>query len=150
MTEAQKRNLDYLAAKYAQELVQRTTKQIPGDDLSTKQDAKDVDNFVTKALGVLQENGIYAATLYLYSRTREMEHDMSRPIMAEMLGLLHQVDGERWAKPSDIEDANKVLEHVSEAVGGDLESLILAKEVLEQMLIYARYGAKAQKKESGE
>jgi hypothetical protein len=36
-----------------------------------------------------------------------------------------------------------VLGHISEKVTVDLERLLLAKETLEQMLIYARYGAKA-------
>jgi len=35
------------------------------------------------------------------------------------------------------------LKYITDKVTTDLERLLLAKEVLEQMLIYARYGAKA-------
>ena len=37
----------------------------------------------------------------------------------------------------------EVLRHISDKVTVHLERLLLAKETLEQMLIYARYGAKA-------
>jgi hypothetical protein len=48
-------NLDRLAAERAQEIIRRTNDKKAGD----------VDNAITKSLGVLQENGIYACFLYL-------------------------------------------------------------------------------------
>lgn len=40
-------------------------------------------------------------------------------------------------------DPQSVLKYISNPVTTNLERLLLAKETLEQMLIYARYGAKA-------
>ncbi len=55
-------NLDRLSATYAQRIAA----------LSTNDDGeKKLENLVTKALGVLQENGIYAAMLFLYSRSND-------------------------------------------------------------------------------
>lgn len=96
-----------------------------------------IDNTVTKALGVLQENGVYACFLYLLAKEKEN----GSVIIDEMLNLLAGL-GFGWDKPADASPEN-VLSHISSKVTIDLERLLLAKETLEQMLIYARYGAKA-------
>lgn len=120
-------NLDRLAAKHAQAIIERTKDK----------KASDVDNTITKALGVLQENGVYACFLYLLAKEKEN----GSVVVAEMLDLL---DGLRfgWGKPASNKPED-VLKHISDKVTVDLERLLLAKETLEQMLIYARYGAKA-------
>lgn len=121
-------NLDRLVAQYAQAIIRRT---------SDKQEVSDVDNTITKALGVLQENGVYACFLYLKAK----EKDNGDVVIEEMLNLLDSL-GFGWGKPATnkVED---VLHHLMEKVTVNLERLLLAKETLEQMLIYARYGAKA-------
>jgi hypothetical protein len=133
-------NLDRLAAERAQAVIRRTRLKIAGDALSCEADAGDVDNTVTKALGVLQENGVYACMLFLASRPK-VERPRADVVMDEMLNLLDSL-GFDWGKPSSL-NAEAVLKHVSDKVTCDLERLLLAKETLEQMLIYARYGAKA-------
>lgn len=121
-------NLDRLAAKYAQAIISQTRDK----------KASEVDNTVTKALGVLQENGVYACFLYLFAKEKEN----GGVVVKEMLKLLDEL-GFGWGKPDD-SSAEKVLSHITEKVTGDkLERLLLVKETLEQMLIYARYGAKA-------
>ena len=131
-------NLDLLTAKYAQGLIRKT-----GGEKDS-----DVDNTVTKALAVLQENGVYACTLFLKSRPKT-EKDRADAVMAEMLNLLAELEF-GWGKPSS-DRAEDVLQHISNKVTTDnLERLLLAKETLEQMLIYARYGAKARKAENKE
>ena len=124
-------NLDYLAAKHAQEIIEKTKE--PGD----------VDNTVTKALGVLQENGVYACFLYLLAKEKDNGGNV---VISKMLNLLGELPFD-WGKPDD-NSPEKVLKHISEKVTVDLERLLLAKETLEQMLIYARYGAKARSKET--
>lgn len=119
-------NLDYLAATRAQKIIKRT---------SEKASARDVDNTVTKALGVLQENGVYACFLYLLAK----EKDIGKIVVEEMLDVLQNLG---WNKPSSL-TPEVVLGHISDNITRDLERLLLAKEVLEQTLIYARYGAKA-------
>jgi hypothetical protein len=125
-------NLDRLAAERAQQVIERTRDKR----------ATDVYNTVTKALGVLQENGVYACFLYLLAKEKEN----GIVVVEEMLRLLESL-GFDWRSPrknSDIDTSpDRVLSHVSERVTVDLERLLLAKETLEQMLIYARYGARA-------
>lgn len=111
-------NLDYLAAKHAQKIVE-----------ALQSDPKKAENAITKTLGVLQENGVYACFLYL--RARE---DNGGKIIAQMRALLDAL-GIRNSSQDDLEYAKQLTQV--------LPTLLLAKEALEQMLIYARYGAKA-------
>lgn len=124
-------NLDRLAAKHAQAVIRRTVdegRKKPGD----------VENTVTKTLGVLQENGVYACVLYLLSRKQEKG---SVEVVDEIMNLLDGL-GFDWGKPAS-DNTGAILSHISDKVTVNLERLLLAKETLEQMLIYARYGAKA-------
>ncbi|MBW2137907.1 MAG: hypothetical protein JRH06_10160 [Deltaproteobacteria bacterium] len=137
-------NLDLLAAQHAQAIIHRIVDQVktqkdkePEKKKIKEQLSRDVDNTVTKALGVLQENGVYACFLYLLAKEKEN----GSVVVDEMLNLLDGL-GFGWDKPAD-KSAEKVLGHISKKVTVDLERLLLAKETLEQMLTYARYGAKA-------
>ena len=138
-------NLDYLAAKHAQEVIkEKETDKI--------EKASDVENAVTKALGVLQENGVYACFVFALSRTKQKDGEkqegnekaesiVMKAIVTQMLALLKELN---YNVPTvDSLNAQHILSEVAENVTQDLERLLLAKEVLEQMLIYARYGAKA-------
>lgn len=120
-------NLDRLAAQHAQNIIRHTAGK----------KASEVDNTVTKALGVLQENGVYACFLYLLAKEKEN----GCVVVEEMLSLLDGL-GFDWGKPNN-SSPEEVLRHISDKVTVHLERLLLAKETLEQMLIYARYGAKA-------
>jgi hypothetical protein len=126
MNNATQKNLDRLAAKYAQEVIKNSKD-------------KDIENTVTKALGVLQENGVYACFLYLMAKEDEKREKV---VVNNMLGLLDELNF-GWGKPNNPSDNKEVLEYIISKVTVDLERLLLAKETLEQMLIYARYGAKA-------
>ena len=141
-------NLDRLAAQHAQNIIRRLVDEDKdGKDRTNskeiKKAASSADNTVTKALGVLQENGVYACFLYLKAKEKE-NGDV---VIEEMLNLLDRL-GFGWSKPEDENgrvdtSAEVVLKHVAEKVTDNLERLLLAKETLEKMLIYARYGAKA-------
>lgn len=120
-------NLDRLAAKYAQAIV--------------KDANSDIETTVTKALGVLQEDGVYACFLYLLAK----EKQNGKVTVDRMLDLLGDEDNGLnfgWGKPSS-HKSEDILSYITEKVTVDLEQLLLVKETLEQMLIYARYGAKA-------
>jgi len=122
-------NLDRLAALHAQELIKCTSSEI--------------DNTVTKALGVLQENGVYACFLYLLAK----EGENGRSTVKEMLCLLNDIlSNDSKYEKSEVSDPKSILQYITSNITNDLEQLLLAKEVLEQMLIYARYGAKASNK----
>ncbi len=123
-------NLDRLAARHAQAIIEQTV-----DDQGIK--ASEMDNTITKTLGVLMEDGVYACFLYLLAKEKEN----GRAVVQEMLRLVDEL-GFDWGKPVDDEPRN-VLAHISERVTQKLEPMLLVKEILERMLIYARYGAKA-------
>lgn len=127
MSNGTQSNLDRLAARYAQEIISRTSAKKPGE----------VENTITKALGILQENGVYACFLYIRAKEREI----GDVLVEEMLNLLDDL-GFGWGKPA-VNKAEDILRYITEEITGNLERLLLAKETLEQMLIYARYGAKA-------
>ena len=124
----QQLNLDQLAAQYAQKIVSATR--------------KDGEILITKTLGVLQEQGVYAMMLFLFSRTGNEKGlaEKTRPCLYDLLKQLPNFND------SNLTDKN-ALEFFADTVCGDLDTLLLVKELYEQTLIYARYGAKAAKEE---
>ena len=131
------RNLDMSAAQTAQNIVAALAPS------GAKKEAAALDNLATKALGVLQENGVYAATLFLYSRTSAADKQVAGPLRHQLLALAAGlVPG--GATVMDGADASVALKFVTQRFAGDLDTLLLVKQVWEQTLIYVRYGAKAQ------
>jgi len=118
--------LDYLAAKHAQALITETG------------NAKEMENSITKTLGVLQEHGVYACFLYLYAR-----EDKGSTIAAHMLDLLRAMAFQGVPQETT---ATQVLSF-AQSLTAKLPTLLLAREALERFLIYARYHAKAAQKE---
>jgi hypothetical protein len=148
-------NLDRFAAKHAQNIINcLVDKDEKGNERKDKKKindaAKKSENTVTKALGVLQEDGVYACFIYLLAQ----EKDNGKVVVAEMLYLLEKLgfsanklikeDGKINLSPQS------VLNHITDNVTQNLERLLLTKETLEQMLIYARYGAKARQEDEKE
>ena len=80
-------SLDYLAAATAQKIIDITDKKVK---------ARDLENLVTKALGVLQSQGVYAMALFLFSRSGQEtrcnnmkgEQRIAVQILAELLSLI--------------------------------------------------------------
>lgn len=124
-------NLDYETAKTAQHII--------ADTKTPKIEPSDVENLATKALGVLQENGVYACLLYLYSRTNDKEKPVSKIIRLKLLALT-QLAGEN---PPPDDNAETALKFLNDKICNDLETLLLTKKLWEQTLIYTRYEAKA-------
>lgn len=130
------RNLDLLAAQTAQDIVQRV---IPQEDTQVKKKAAALDNLATKTLGVLQENGVYAGTLLLYSRSSE-DAKIAPFVRQPLLGLVAK---EVVDQPEPADQAQVTLKFVTDHICNDLDTLLLVKQLWEQTLIYVRYGAKA-------
>ena len=131
-------NLDQLAAQYAQQIVAEGQKA---------DQPKEIENLITKTLGVLQEQGVYAVMLFLFSRTSK-EKDIAPHIRQRLYGLLKDISPfveKKFDVPSDM--AQETLKFYSDQVCNDLDTLLLVKDLYEQTLIYARYGAKAAGKE---
>lgn len=136
------KNLDLLAAKTAQEVIANTrVYRDPNDNAEKCIEASAVDNLVTKALGVLQENGIYAVQLYLYSRTND-EEKIAKQVRERLLFLLSEL-GLRELPQLKCTNAEETLAFLTEHICNNLDRLLMVKQLWEQTLIYARYGAKA-------
>ena len=129
------KNLDLIAAQTAQKIIASTTAYDPGE----------VDTLITKSLGVLQENGVYAAMLYLYSRTSSgnSEKPIAQKTREHLLDVVSHIEP---TKPVGT-DATNALNFLTESICGNLNKLLLVKQLWEQTLIYTRYGAKAKKAE---
>jgi|Deesub1362A_J573_1020465.scaffolds.fasta_scaffold31809_2 hypothetical protein len=130
------KSLDRVAAEHAQKMVKAHD--------AKKDDAENLERVATKALGVLQENGVYACMLFLYSRP-EKEQPYAQTIREQLiklldsepirpLGIAFRADNGSW---------RDVADHFVQVVTKDLDKLLLVKALYEQTLIYTRYGAKA-------
>lgn len=135
-------NLDQKAAQHAQEMV--------GNGVGVK-DAKAVEILITKTLGVLQEQGVYAAMLFLFSRTGD-ESKIAPKIRQALYALLKELPQYQNDETlndfvsTDKDKHRDVLQYYIDHVCHDLDALLLVKELYEQVFIYARYGAKAEGK----
>ncbi|HMR67702.1 MAG TPA: hypothetical protein PKE64_27140 [Anaerolineae bacterium] len=129
-------NLDQKAAHYAQKIVKEGCKEVNND-------AKKVENLVTKTLGVLQEQGVYACILFLLSRTGD-EAKIAPKLSIELYNLLNEVP-ELSVSLTGQSNPQQVLQTYSDQICENLDTLLFVRDLYEQTLIYARYGAKAAK-----
>ncbi|MDI9418270.1 MAG: hypothetical protein QM438_11095 [Euryarchaeota archaeon] len=106
-----------------------------------------LERLVTKTLGVLQEQGVYAMLLFLFSRTGD-EKEVA-PIIREQ--LYESVKKLPNFTNLEIDDESKsVLNIYTKNVLSSIDILLLVRDLYEQTLIYARYAAKAEgNKEKG-
>ncbi len=126
-------NLDLESAKTAQAIITETKES----------EASEVENLITKTLGVLQENGVYACMLFLYSRTSKSDKTVSEFTRKKLLGIMTELIEH---KPENRDEAEYVLKFLTDNICNDIDTLLLTKQLWEQTLIYARYGAKAREK----
>ncbi len=132
-------NLDKIAAERAQQMALQT-QNISG----VKKPIETLERLVTKALGVLQSQGVYACMLFLFSRTGD-ENKIAPVVLAQLFEALKSLsifaDAQVPEANSRVRDA---LCFYSERVAGDdLDTLLLVRDLYEQTLIYARYHARA-------
>lgn len=126
-------NLDYLCMKYGNEIAE------------CKGRKADKENLVTKALGVLQENGPYAMFLYLEGHSK---NDIAGYCKKALLNL--------FRKEQQLADCIKVETIIPKKddkfsdimawlrkVSSDVNKLFFIKKIYQQVLIYARYHIKA-------
>ena len=119
-------NLDHVAAVTGQAILA---------GVSTKEDKKEAETLIRKALGILQDNGVYAAMLFLLSRAEQ--DPIAEDLATKLLAVCEQVTGATSGKKQV-----KRLEYLTTHVTSDLQTLLLVKQLWEQTLIYARYAAK--------
>ncbi len=115
------KNLDALINEIGYEIVEEIRKK---DNDKTK-----YKNEIEKALGVLSNDGVYACYVYVKSKgVGDVFLEKIKPIAGEYCSVSLQDDN--W---------QKFFENLSE----DINSLLFFREILEKILIYARYHAKA-------
>lgn len=158
-------NLDRLAAGLSQDMIikvrekaEKEAEEKQKKDRKSPEEAEKIrralidrrtetlERLVTKALGVLQEQGVYAMMLFLFSRTSD-EKEVAPLIRAQLFQALKELPAFEGLPnlPQAGDDAQKALKFYVDDVLGDLDDLLLVRELYEQTLIYARYSAKAAK-----
>lgn len=128
-------NLDFLCARYEQEIVKSIEREVRKSD---------IENMLQKSLGVLQEDGIYAFTVYLDSEGAfkdnvDDKEKAVKEILKNVWNLLSDTGIALVNGECKRDNVYPELQKLSE----DLNRLFLAKDLIEKGLIYARYHAKA-------
>lgn len=126
--------LDMKCAEYGNKIVSEIE--------NAAKEGKKIEVVITKTLGVLQEDGVYAFALYSKSKSGDGNTEKKTAMLiynktfellkADKIGILP-------------ERCNDFLLGIRQSLaeGKDLDKLFLAKELLERTLVYARYHAKA-------
>ena len=122
-------NLDRLCAEFGWQIARQVHAALK----------KQAENHITKSLGVLQEDGVYA--FFLYQASRKSEKAGADKLGEQAAQLLSRLS----LLPTGTSNTEKALEAIRKPAGlaDNLDQLLLAKRLLEQVLIYARYHAKA-------
>ena len=138
-------NLDRIAAQHAQTIIADTKKFIDGAE--EKPISKDeVENVLTKTLGVCQEQGVYAGLLYLLSRSNKTERAVATVIKRELVAVLGETDLAALALVygGAPDDTHALLDHFASTVcAAPVQTVLFIKDLFERTLTYARYSAKA-------
>ena len=114
------RNLDLACAELGRELAELKGGNGPVEE-----------QVFTNALAVLEEQGPYACFLYLQAREGEAGEEITKR-SAQFLGkVLNLNTGDK-----------KPLEAI-QAVAGNVHDLLLARDLMRQAFVYARYHVKA-------
>ena len=149
-------NLDLLCAQAAEKIAGAATDQ---------NTAKELDKLATDALGVLAEQGVYALFLYLKSKEKEKEASASRSekekkdnnslahkiqcnlltLLIRSLNLTASEAQEDDKKDKQNEKPNKAIKEIAR----DLDTLLLAWELLGRTLTYTRYHARVKAPQEG-
>ncbi len=119
-------NLDKIAAEVGFELAD-----------NKKDSAKEFERTVTKALGILIEDGLFAYAIWL-------ESEGETEIINKSFKLLE--DKTKLIKNDYTNNKEKLREAILEEISTSIEKTLLARQLLERMLVYARYRAKALQK----
>ena len=157
-------NLDYIAALTAQkistvigEVLEKNAKDQPKRIVKKE----DLENLTTKSLGILQSQGIYASMLFLLSRSGKgsspgqmsAEERCATEIVSWLDTLLKPEnfiksppDPKNFKSKIAYTEVNskkdEILKEVAE-VTGNLDSLLLVRNLWGKVLIYLRFHAKA-------
>ena len=130
-------NLESVCARYGMVLADS------GQDKLT-----DKENIVTKALGVLVQNGIYAMTVFLMTCNKPKYGEVVLRTLAALLSNqgVDLLPDRQWQDRNGLVELLQAMRGITE----DLPRLLLARKVLEGALTFARYHCKALNRLEGE
>lgn len=138
-------NLEPVCARYGMDLVTLYKDEKTGLD--------DRENIVTKALDVLVENGVYAMTVFLLTCNKK---EFGLHVLTSLISLLtddkvHLIS-KKDVPPGAGRESMLARLTAMRRLTEDMETLFMARRVLEGALTFARYHCKALsrlKKEEG-
>ncbi len=116
-------NLDLACAKVGKTIAERPSKEL--------------ENLITSALAVLEEQGIYALFLYLKAQGK----DIGQTVSNNLHNFLKQTPQQSPLLSMDDNDIFAALQKLGE----NLDNLLLARDLVRQSLVYARYHARVPK-----
>ena len=122
-------NLDYGCMKCAQSIINSSKK------------LKTLENDLKKAIGVLQEDGVYAMFLWLESKDKAIRLRLIKLLNESEIKMYLLNDSEKFD-----DDFTKFCENLME-VAKDIDKLFFMKKILERTLTYALYHAKTGEKD---
>ncbi len=142
-------NLDKLAAEKSQEIVKEIVRRSE-TIADVNKSIETLERLVTKTLGVLQEQGVYAMMLFLYSRTSSEKKVAEKSILPVFISILRSIAvvDNAQSLPESNSNREEVLKFYAE-ITSNLDILLLIRNLYEQILIYTRYHAKARAGQDG-
>lgn len=120
-------NLDYICMKYGQEI--------------SNIHSSNLENNLRKALGVLQEDGVYAMFLWLEDKDKEIRKKINELLNSDEIKKYFFDNNSADRFPDDFSEFCKELQNVAE----DIDKLFFMKKILERTLTYALYHVKVGK-----
>lgn len=105
-----------------------------GKDISQKP-SKELENLITNALAVLEEQGLYALFLFLRTRGR----DGAKQIIQKLYKFLKETPTQSPLLSGNDDD---VLPSLQQLAKDNLDKLLVARDLIRQTLVYARYHAR--------
>ncbi|MGB9791801.1 MAG: hypothetical protein ACPLTR_04395 [Thermacetogeniaceae bacterium] len=151
-------NLDLWAAESGRKILERA--ELDQNRPEEENEVNKLQNTLNKALGVLQESGVYAFFLYLLAKREkkreekkdEAKNDPCRVVLEQVLEDFREKK-DKFGFSNEAPDLKKVakvesiLKWVSEEIVSHLPRLLLCREFLLRALAYARYAAEAKEVE---
>lgn len=128
MTDVSFENIDLACAELGQKLAEYPSKEL--------------EKCITDALAVLEEQGLYALFLYLGNQKKD---EIGDKITSAVRQFMEDTPKTSHLLPKSGEKDILVL--VREEIASNLDKLILARDLVHQALVYARYHAKMRQKD---
>ncbi len=96
--------------------------------------SKELENLITSALAVLEEQGVYALFIFLKTQGK----NVGQTVGSKLHEFLRNIPKQNPLLSEDVNDIFTALQKMD----GNLDSLLLSRDLLRQTLVYARYHAR--------